>query len=106
MVDGMAKIATGKMQGRLHEVDSMEEVVREITKAEPESRAPWVAEPVVDPYRKLTDDVVDTGLSPIFSHVLDPTHSVCTPGTLPLCTDNVGPHSTFSATFPDLAAPK
>jgi hypothetical protein len=58
VVDGMAKIASGKMQGRLYEVDSMEEVVREITKAEPEGRAPWVPEPVVDPYRKLTDDVV------------------------------------------------
>lgn len=58
MVDGMAKIATGKMQGRLYEVDSMEEVVRDITKAAPEERAPWIAAPVVDPYRKLTDDVV------------------------------------------------
>lgn len=58
MVDGMAKIASGKLQGRLYEVDSMEEVVREITKAEPEARAPWVATPVVDPYRKLTDDVM------------------------------------------------
>lgn len=58
MVDGMAKIATGKMQPRLYEVDSMEEVVRTITKAEPPSRAPWVVAPVVDPYRKLTDDVM------------------------------------------------
>jgi hypothetical protein len=56
--------------------------------------------------RKLTDDVVDTGLSAIFSDLLDPTQAVCKPGALPLCTDNVGPHSTFSATFPYLAAPK
>jgi len=58
MVDGMAKIATGKLQGRLYEVDSMEGVVRDITKAEPEPRAPWTPEPVVDPYRKLTGDVI------------------------------------------------
>ncbi len=58
MVDGMAKIATGKVQSRLYEVDSMEEVVRTITKASPEEPAPWAAEPVVDPYRQLTDDVV------------------------------------------------
>jgi hypothetical protein len=56
--------------------------------------------------RKLTDDVVDTGLSAIFSDLLDATQSVCKPGALPLCTDNVGSHSTFSATFPYLAAPK
>lgn len=56
--------------------------------------------------RKLTDDVVDVGLSGIFSDLLDPTQSVCKPFTLPLCTDNVGSHSTFTATFPYLAAPK
>lgn len=56
--------------------------------------------------RKLTDDVVDTGLSAIFSDLLDPTQAVCKPGALPLCTDNVGPHSTFSTSFPYLAAPK
>jgi len=56
--------------------------------------------------RKLTDDVVDTGLSAIFSDLLDPTQALCKPGALPLCTDNVGSHSTFSATFPYLAAPK
>ena len=56
--------------------------------------------------RKLTDDVVDTGLSAIFSDLLDATQAVCKPGALPLCTDNVGSHSTFTATFPYLAAPK
>ena len=50
--------------------------------------------------RKLTDDVVDVGLTGIFSDLLDPTQSVCKPFTLPLCTDNVGSHSTFQATFP------
>ncbi len=56
--------------------------------------------------RKLTDDVVDTGLSAIFSDLLDPTQSVCKPGALPLCTDNVGPHGTFGTSFPYLNAPK
>ncbi len=54
----------------------------------------------------VTDDVVDTGLSAIFSDLLDATQAVCKPGALPLCTDNVGPHSTFSTSFPYLAAPK
>jgi len=56
--------------------------------------------------RKLTDDVVDIGLSGIFSDLLDPTQAVCKPFTLPLCTDNVGSHSAFTGTFPYLAAPK
>jgi hypothetical protein len=56
--------------------------------------------------RKLTDDVVDVGLSGIFSDLLDPTQAVCKPFTLPLCTDNVGSHSTFTSAFPYLAAPK
>jgi hypothetical protein len=56
--------------------------------------------------RKLTDDVVDVGLTGIFSDLLDPTQSVCKPFTLPLCTDDVGSHSTFQATFPYLANPK
>jgi hypothetical protein len=56
--------------------------------------------------RKLTDDVVDTGLSAIFSDLLDTTQAVCKPGQLPLCTDNVGSHSAFTTTFPYLAPPK
>lgn len=56
--------------------------------------------------RKLTDDVVDTGLSAIFSDLLDPTQAVCKPGQLPLCTDNVGSHSAFTPTFPYLAPAK
>jgi uncharacterized protein DUF4331 len=72
------------------------------------SSAGWLTWALADGWggRKLTDDVVDTGLSAIFSDLLDPTQFVCKPGALPLCTDNVGPHSTFSATFPYLAAPK
>ena len=56
--------------------------------------------------RKLSDDVVDTGLTAIFSDLLDPTQFVCKPGALPLCTDNVASHSTFSSTFPYVAPPK
>jgi hypothetical protein len=56
--------------------------------------------------RKLADDVVDIGLSGIFSDLLDPTQSVCKPFALPLCTDNVGSHSTFTSAFPYLAGPK
>src|SRR5262249_46671047 len=72
------------------------------------STAGWLTWALANGYggRKLTDDVVDTGLSAIFSDLLDATQFVCKPGTLPLCTDNVGPHSTFSTAFPYLAAPK
>jgi hypothetical protein len=56
--------------------------------------------------RKLSDDVVDVGLSAIFSTLLDPTQAVCAPFALPLCTDNVGSHATFAATFPYLGVPK
>jgi hypothetical protein len=57
--------------------------------------------------RRLTDDVVDVGLTAIFSTFLsdDPTAS-CAPFQLPLCTDNVGANDRpFAATFPYLAAP-
>src|ERR1044071_9858632 len=56
--------------------------------------------------RKLTDDAVDVGLSAIFSDLLSPVQAVCKPFVLPLCTDNVGTHSQFTATFPYLAPPK
>jgi hypothetical protein len=56
--------------------------------------------------RKLTDDAVGIALTAAFSDLLDPTQAVCKPGALPLCTDNVGPHSTFTTTFPYLAGPK
>jgi len=56
--------------------------------------------------RKLTDDVVDTGLIAIFSSLLSPTGASCAPGQLPLCTDNVPVNDkSFLATFPYLAAP-
>jgi hypothetical protein len=56
--------------------------------------------------RKLTDDVVDLGLSAIFSTFLNPTGAFCPPFQLPLCTDNVGSNdSAFSPSFPYLASP-
>jgi hypothetical protein len=56
--------------------------------------------------RKLSDDVTDVGLTGIFSSLLDQTQAVCQPFQLPLCTDNVGAHSTFATAFPYLPAPK
>ncbi len=56
--------------------------------------------------RKLTDDVVDISLTAVFSDLLDPTQSVCTPFTLPLCTDNVPSHGGFTTTFPYLGPVK
>jgi len=56
--------------------------------------------------RKLTDDVVDLGLTAIFSSFLNATGALCQPFQLPLCTDNVGANdAAFSSTFPYLAAP-
>jgi hypothetical protein len=48
--------------------------------------------------RKLSDDVVDAGLSAIFGSLLDPNNT--TPG---LATDNVPSDSPFVTTFPYLA---
>ena len=50
--------------------------------------------------RKLSDDVVDAGLSAIFGPLLDPNN--VTPG---LATDNVASDSQFLTTFPYLANP-
>jgi hypothetical protein len=56
--------------------------------------------------RKLTDDVVDVGLTAIFSSLLTPEGALCAPFQLPLCTDNVGANDrAFLGTFPYLAAP-
>jgi hypothetical protein len=73
-----------------------------------QSTAGWLSWALANGYggRKLTDDVVDTGLSAVFSDLLDPTQAVCKPGALPLCTDNVGSHGAFTSTFPYLAPPK
>jgi hypothetical protein len=73
-----------------------------------QNTAGWLTWALANGYggRKLTDDVVDTGLSAVFSDLLDPTQAICKPGVLPLCTDNVPSHSAFTTTFPYLAPPK
>lgn len=56
--------------------------------------------------RKLTDDVVDVGLTAIFSTLLDANNAFCPPFHLPLCTDNVPVNDrAFLAAFPYVAAP-
>jgi hypothetical protein len=56
--------------------------------------------------RKLNDDVVDLGLTAIFSSFLSPTGASCAPFQLPLCTDNVNANDkAFQSTFPYLASP-
>ena len=56
--------------------------------------------------RKLSDDVVDAGLSAIFGKIITATGAYCDNFALPLCTDNVGANDkAFSSSFPYLAAP-
>ena len=61
--------------------------------------------------RRLGDDVVDVGLTAIFSSFLsdalmDGASASCAPFALPLCTDNVGANDkAFGTTFPYLAPP-
>ena len=56
--------------------------------------------------RKLSDDVVDAGLSAIFGKIITATGAFCDNFTLPLCTDNVGANDkAFSSSFPYLASP-
>ena len=56
--------------------------------------------------RKLSDDVVDAGLSAIFGKIITADGAYCDNFTLPLCTDNVGANDkAFSNTFPYLASP-
>ena len=65
--------------------------------------AGWLTWALADGYggRKLTDDVVDAGLSAIFGSLLNPTN--VSPG---LTTDNVGANDkAFTTTFPYLASP-
>ena len=76
--------------------------------SKPASSAGWLSWALANGYggRKLTDDVVDLGLSAIFSTFLDPTNAYCAPFELPLCTDNVGVNDkAFSREFPYLAEP-
>ena len=72
------------------------------------STAGWLSWAIANGWggRKLTDDVVDLGLTAIFSSFLNPTNAYCQPFQLPLCTDNVGANDkAFSPAFPYLAAP-
>ena len=56
--------------------------------------------------RKLSDDVVDAGLSAIFGKIITADGAFCDNFALPLCTDNVGANDkAFSNSFPYLAAP-
>ena len=56
--------------------------------------------------RKLSDDVVDAGLSAIFGKVITAAGARCDNGQLPLCTDNVPANDkAFVSTFPYLAGP-
>lgn len=70
--------------------------------------AGWLSWALADGWggRRLTDDVVDTGLSAIFSSLLDTRGHFCAPGHLPLCTDNVGANDVSNlGTFPYVAPP-
>jgi len=56
--------------------------------------------------RKLSDDVVDAGLSAIFGKIISATGAYCDNFQLPLCTDNVSANDkAFGTTFPYLASP-
>jgi uncharacterized protein DUF4331 len=69
------------------------------------STAGWLSWALANGYggRKLSDDVVDVGLSAVFGNALDPAQPIL-PG---LTSDNVGPSvRSFSTTFPYLEAPR
>jgi hypothetical protein len=56
--------------------------------------------------RKLSDDVVDAGLSAIFGKIITAAGAYCDNFTLPLCTDNVPANDkAFGTSFPYLASP-
>jgi hypothetical protein len=79
-----------------------------VDSAKDPSTAGWLSWALANGWggRKLSDDVVDTGLIAIFSSLLSPTGASCAPGQLPLCTDNVGANDKpFSGAFPYLAPP-
>lgn len=67
--------------------------------------AGWLSWALASGYggRKLSDDVVDVGLSAVFGNALDPAQPVLAG----LTSDNVGPSvRSFSTTFPYLEAPR
>lgn len=70
--------------------------------------AGWLSWALADGYggRKLSDDVVDAGLTAIFGPLLgDPEHQLCANFALPLCTDNVADPGRHTDTFPYLKPP-
>jgi hypothetical protein len=70
--------------------------------------AGWLSWALANGYggRKLSDDVVDAGLTAIFGPLLgDPTHKVCDNFALPLCTDNVADPVRHTDAFPYLLPP-
>ncbi|MBA2292238.1 MAG: DUF4331 family protein [Gemmatimonadales bacterium] len=72
------------------------------------STSGWLSWALADGWggRNLSDDVVDLGLTAIFSSFLEPAGALCAPFELPLCTDNVDNNDRqFSNTFPYLATP-
>jgi hypothetical protein len=74
----------------------------------PNSSAGWLSWALADGYggRKLSDDVVDAGLTAIFGPLLgDPTHKLCDNFALPLCTDNVADPGRHTDNFPYLNPP-
>ena len=74
----------------------------------PTSSAGWLSWALANGYggRKLSDDVVDAGLTAIFGPLLgDAAHQLCPNFTLPLCTDNVPDPGRHTSTFPYLKPP-
>ncbi len=70
--------------------------------------AGWLSWALADGYggRKLSDDVVDAGLTAIFGPLLgDPANKVCDNFALPLCTDNVPDPGRHTDAFPYLKPP-
>ena len=70
--------------------------------------AGWLSWALANGYggRKLSDDVVDAGLTAIFGPLLgDASHKVCDNFALPLCTDNVADPGRHTDTFPYLKPP-
>jgi hypothetical protein len=73
-----------------------------------QASAGWLSWALANGYggRKLSDDVVDAGLTAIFGPLLgDPTHKVCDNFALPLCTDNVADPGRHTDAFPYLKPP-
>src|SRR3954469_4821930 len=72
------------------------------------SGAGWLSWALANGYggRKLTDDVVDAGLTAVFGPLLgDAPHKVCDNFALPLCTDTVADPGRHTDTFPYLKPP-